>query len=91
MLRSPDQIIQPWQFGHDEIKTTCIWLKNLPPLTPTEIVLTTRQQRCWKMSPSPTRSQERSRTYQGVAQAMAEQWGGIGEIQLSLFERHALK
>jgi len=86
-IRAPDQILQPWQFGHDEIKTTCLWLKGLPALIPTGIVRTPRQQRCWKMPPSPTRGQERSRTYAGIAQAMAEQWGNSsGEPQLRFEE-----
>lgn len=72
--RKPDQIIQPWQFGHGETKATCLWLKNLPPLKPTEIV-EGREQRVWKESPSPSRWMNRSRTYPGIAQAMAEQWG----------------
>jgi hypothetical protein len=72
--RKPDQIIQPWQFGHGETKATCLWLKNLPKLTPTNIV-EGREQRVHKMPPSPDRWKERSRTYQGIADAMAEQWG----------------
>jgi hypothetical protein len=73
-IRKPDQIIQPWMFGHGETKATCLWLKGLPALTPTEIV-EGREPRVWRMGPSPTRWKERSRTYQGVAQAMAQQWG----------------
>jgi site-specific DNA-cytosine methylase len=73
-IRKPDQIIQPWQFGHNEIKSTCLWLKNLPPLQPTEIV-DGREQRIWRMAPSPERWKNRSRTYTGIAKAMAEQWG----------------
>jgi hypothetical protein len=84
-IRSPDQIIQPWQFGHAEIKTTCLWLKHLPPLEPTSIVLTAREQRCWKMPPSVDRARERSRTYSGIAGAMAAQWPGTGNRQLQLF------
>ena len=72
--RKYNQIIQPWQFGHGETKATCLWLKNLPPLVPTNIV-SGREHRIHKMSPSPTRSRERSRTYPGIAAAMAEQWG----------------
>lgn len=71
--RRPDQIIQPWQFGHGETKATCLWLKNLPKLTPTNIV-EGRENRIWKMPPSKDRSRLRSRTYYGVAKAMAEQW-----------------
>jgi site-specific DNA-cytosine methylase len=72
--RKPDQIIQPWQFGHGETKATCLWLKNLPKLEPTNIV-EGREQRIWKMGPSPERAKLRSITYQGIADAMAEQWG----------------
>ena len=74
IYRRPDQIIQPWQFGHGETKATCLWLKNLPKLKPTRIV-DGREQRIWKMAPGPDRAKERSRTYQGIADAMAEQWG----------------
>jgi len=73
-IRKPDQIIQPWQFGHGEVKTTCLWLKNLPRLTPTKVV-DGRYQRIWRMGPSPDRAKERSRTYSGIAGAMAAQWG----------------
>ena len=72
--RKPDQIIQPWQFGHPETKATCLWLKGLPLLKPTEIV-EGREQKCWRMAPSPNRAKERSKTYHGIAMAMAEQWG----------------
>lgn len=68
------QIIQPWMFGHGETKATCLWLKGLPNLTPTNIVAG-REQRVHKMAPGPDRWKERSRTYQGIADAMAEQWG----------------
>lgn len=73
-IRKPDQIIQPWQFGHGETKATCLWLKNLPKLTPTNIV-EGREQRIWKLPPSPDRWKERSKTFEGIAQAMADQWG----------------
>ena len=73
-IRKPDQIIQPWQFGHGETKATCFWLKNLPKLTPTNIV-EGREARVHKMPPGPNRWKERSRTYEGVAAAMAAQWG----------------
>ena len=73
-IRKPDQIIQPWQHGHGETKATCLWLKNLPLLTPTDIV-EGREQRVWKLGPSPTRAMERSRTFTGIAGAMASQWG----------------
>ena len=68
------QIIQPWQFGHGETKKTCLWLKNLPLLAPSDIV-DGRFDRIHRMSPSKHRSQDRSRTYQGIADAMADQWG----------------
>lgn len=74
-IRKPDQIIQPWQFGHGETKATCLWLKNLPKLMPTNIV-EGREARIHKMPPGPDRWKERSRTFEGIAQAMAEQWGG---------------
>ena len=74
IYRKPDQIIQPWQFGHGETKATCLWIKGLPLLKPTNIV-SGREQRIWKMPPSPNRSIERSKTYLGIAKAMAEQWG----------------
>lgn len=73
-IRKPDQIIQPWQFGHGETKATCLWLKNLPLLKPTNIV-EGREARVHKASPGPNRWKERSRTLTGIAQAMAEQWG----------------
>jgi hypothetical protein len=74
-IRKPDQIIQPWQFGHGETKATCLWLKGLPKLTPTNVV-EGREARVHRMPPSPDRWKERSRTYQGIAEAMAAQWGG---------------
>jgi hypothetical protein len=75
LYRKPDQVIQPWQFGHGETKATCLWLKGLPLLMPTEIV-EGRADRIHKMPPSPERARERSKTYDGIAQAMAQQWGG---------------
>lgn len=74
LIRKPDQIIQPWQFGHGETKATCLWLKGLPLLKPTEIV-EGREQRIWKMAPSKDRAKLRSKTFPGIAKAMAEQWG----------------
>lgn len=74
--RKPDQIIQPWQFGHGETKATCLWLKGLPPLMPTRIV-TGREARVHRMPPGPNRWRERSRTFPGVAAAMAAQWGAL--------------
>ena len=73
-IRKPDQIIQPWQFGHGETKATCLWLKNLPKLVPTNVV-SGRENRIHKMPQSQNRWRERSRTFQGIADAMAEQWG----------------
>ncbi len=73
-IRKPDQIIQPWQFGHPEVKTTCLWLKGLAKLEPTDTV-SGREQKVWRMGPSPERAMLRSLTYQGIADAMAEQWG----------------
>jgi len=75
-IRKPDQIIQPWQFGHGETKATCLWLQNLPKLQPTNIV-EGREQRIWKMPPGENRWKERSRTFEGIAQAMANQWGKL--------------
>lgn len=71
----PAQSIQPWQFGHGETKRTCLWLRNLPPLVPTNIVAG-REARVHRMSPGPDRWRERSRFYPGIAEAMADQWGG---------------
>jgi len=73
-IKKPDQIIQPWQFGHGETKSTCLWLKNLPLLIPDNIV-DGRESRIHKMPPSENRWKERSRTYKGIAWAMANQWG----------------
>lgn len=73
-IRKPDQTIQPWQFGHGETKRTCLWLKGLPKLVPTDIV-GGRDQRIWKLPPSPDRWKIRSATFQGIADAMANQWG----------------
>lgn len=75
-IRKPDQIIQPWMFGHGETKATCLWLKNLPPLVPTNTV-EGRDARVHRASPGPNRWKERSRTLPGIAAAMAEQWGSL--------------
>ncbi len=75
-IRKPDQIIQPWQFGHGETKATCLWLKGLPKLMPTNVV-SGRADRIHKMPPGPNRWKDRSRTYTGIAEAMASQWGVI--------------
>lgn len=72
----PAQSVQPWQFGHGEIKRTCFWLKNLIPLTPTEIV-DGRVPRVHHASPGPDRWRERSRFFPGIARAMAAQWGTL--------------
>ena len=74
--RKPDQIIQPWEFGHGETKATCLWLNKLPKLKATNIV-EGREARIHKMPPSKDRSKLRSITYQGIANAMAEQWSPI--------------
>lgn len=86
-IREPDQIIQPWMFGHGETKATCLWLKGLPKLKPTHIV-EGREQRIWKEPPGETRWMERSRTYAGIAAAMAEQWTDAAPqpYQARLFE-----
>ncbi len=73
-IRKPDFTVQPWQFGHGEVKRTCFWTKNLPALEPTDIV-EGREPRVHKMAPGPDRWKERSRTFAGIAEAMAEQWG----------------
>jgi hypothetical protein len=69
-------------FGHGEVKATCLWLKNLPPLAPT-MVVPGREPKVWKMAPSPDRWKNRSRTYPGIAAAMAAQWGGLAGLNLS--------
>ena len=74
--RKPDQIIQPWQFGHGETKATCLWLKGLPKLTATELV-EGREQRIWRLPPSKDRAKLRSKTFPGIAKAMATQWTTI--------------
>jgi len=74
IYRKPDQIIQPWQFGHGEVKATCLWLKNLPKLQPTKVV-EGRTARVHREPPGPDRWKNRSRTYIGIAEAMADQWG----------------
>jgi len=74
--RPPAQSVQPWQFGHGETKRTCFWLKNLPKLTPTQVV-EGRAQRVHRMPPGPDRWRERSRFYPGIAAAMADQWGSL--------------
>ena len=79
-IPDPTQIIQPWQFGHGETKATGLWLRGLMPLRPTNIV-DGREGRVWRMPPGPERKRERSRTYEGIAAAMAEQWAGLAEAR----------
>lgn len=78
VYRKPDQVIQPWMFGHGETKATCLWLKGLSKLKPTNIV-DGRVQRLHLLPPSKDRWKERSRTFQGIADAMAKQWGDLNE------------
>ena len=80
MIREADQMIQPWEFGHGEVKATCFWLKNLPRLRPTEIV-SERVPRVHFASPGLERWRERSRTLPGIAAAMAQQWGVYHPVQ----------
>lgn len=79
-IRKPDQIIQPWQFGHGETKATCLWLKGLPLLRPT-LVVEGRETRIHRAAPGPNRWKERSRTYAGIAEAMAQQWGALADSE----------
>lgn len=79
MWRKADQVIQPWQFGHGETKATCLWLKGLPLLRPTTVV-EGRENRVHRMPPSPERWKERSRTFAGIAESMAAQWGRADQI-----------
>lgn len=79
-IRKPDQIIQPWQFGHGEVKATCFWLKNLPKLQPTSIV-EGRRARVHREPPGADRWKNRSRTLIGIAEAMADQWGSLSETE----------
>jgi len=74
--RKPDQTIQPWEYGHGEVKRTCLWLRELPLLQPSDFV-TGREAKCHRMTPGPDRWKERSRTLSGIAAAMADQWGRI--------------
>lgn len=80
--RGPDFTIQPWQFGHGEIKRTCFWTRGLPPLVPTEIV-EGRAPRVHHASPGPNRGRDRSRTLAGIAEAMADQWGSVDVLEAS--------
>lgn len=88
-IRKPDQIIQPWQYGHGETKATCLWLQNLPKLQPTNIV-EGREQRIWKMPPGENRWKERSRTFEGIANALAIQFTAFIESGYSLDEWNKL-
>jgi len=86
-IRKPDQIIQPWMFGHGETKATCFWLKNLPPLEPTNIV-DGRENKVHRMPPGPERWKNRSRTYPGIADAMGSQWGSLPRLtRLTAFSK----
>lgn len=81
-VRKPEQIIQPWQFGEDASKATCLWLKGLPPLEYTNVIRKARYANQTasgqnRLAPSPDRWKERSRTFAGIAQAMADQWGAL--------------
>lgn len=83
-IRRPNQIVQPWEFGEDAAKATCLWLKGLPPLFPTDIIIRRRYANQTpsgqnRLSPSPTRAADRSRTYLGIADAMGDQWGAPPE------------
>jgi hypothetical protein len=89
-IRKPDQIIQPWMFGHGETKATCLWLKNLPKLIPTNVV-EGREQKCHKMGPSPERWKNRSRTFQGIAQAMSEQWSDLTYVYVKTHDNGVMK
>jgi len=82
-IRKPDQIIQPWMFGHGETKATCLWLKNLPALQPT-IVVEGRENKIHRLPPSEHRWKLRSLTYQGIADAMGNQWAVTVPIELKL-------
>lgn len=81
-IPEPTQTIQPYEFGHGETKATCLWLFSLPPLLPTNIV-EGREQRVWRMGPGPERKKERSRTFTGIADAMADQWGSVVSERLA--------
>lgn len=89
-IRKPNQIIHPWQYGHGETKTTCLWLKNLPKLKPTKIVKG-RFNKILSLGPSDTRRKERSRTYPGIAKAMASQWSTKTRIGFGIYDTYRLK
>jgi site-specific DNA-cytosine methylase len=81
LYRKPDQVVQPWEYGHGETKATCLWLKGLPLLQPTNIV-EGRENRIHRMPPSADRWKERSKTFTGIADAMASQWGAPAQMEL---------
>jgi len=83
LYRPPDQIIQPFQYGDPFRKTTCLWLKNLPPLLPTDGAID-GDQACWLESPGPERGKNRARTYAGIADAMADQWGALVPAEVAV-------
>lgn len=91
LYRKPDQIVQPWQFGHPQFKATCFWLKGLPRLQPTNVLTPPRkgtdEHKRWSVvhreAPGPNRARNRSRTFSGIADAMADQWGNLGEWSLT--------
>jgi hypothetical protein len=88
LFRPANQYVQPWQFGHGETKATGLWLRNLPLLRPT-VIVAGREPRVHRMPPSETRWMDRSRTYEGIAAAMAEQWGREDlPLQMELFDTH---
>lgn len=89
-IRKPNQIIQPWMFGHGETKATCLWLKNLPLLQPTNVV-EGREQRLHRLPPSPERWKLRSKTYQGIADAMADQWTKSVKSGFGVVEKAVIK
>jgi hypothetical protein len=80
-LRPPDQVVQPWMFGHAETKATCLWLKGLPRLRPDRLILDLRRDRVHREPPGPDRWKRRARTLPGLARAMARQWGGEGPLR----------
>lgn len=87
LIKTPyTQLIQPWMFGHGETKATCLWLQNAPPLMPTKIVAG-REQRLHRLGPSDDRQEIRSKSYQGIADAMADQWGSLLDYPYSIFEQ----
>ena len=82
LWRKPDLVIHPWEFGHRETKRTCLWLRGLPPLMPSEVWGPPYEAKVWRMGESASRWKDRSRTYPGIAAAMAEQWGALEEVSV---------